>query len=203
MTDIYLIRHGHVDYTPPNPINRDNPLTELGQRMARRVAARCEELRVEMVYASTMLRAGQTADALMARMPHLPRTDTPAFEEISLRDLEEYPGPMPSDDLNSWEDDHFAHANRAMWHRNMEGLEEVWATAREREVERVVIFAHAGPINALLRGFLGQEIVRLRTTWFSIDYTSISCIRRTQDTRWVMWTNDARHIEDLRGEYEA
>jgi len=202
MVDIYLIRHGHVDYTPPNPINRTNPLTELGQRMARRVAERCHELDVQLMYVSTMLRAQQTAEAILQRLSNVPRVDTPAFEEISLRDLEDYPGPLPSDNLNDWSDDHFAHANRTMWHRNMEGLQEVWETARAQEVERVAIVAHAGPINALLRSFLGQEIVRLRTAWFSIDYTSISCIRQSENARWVMWTNDARHIEDLRGEYE-
>ena len=203
MADIYLIRHGHVDYTPPNKITAHNPLTELGQRMARRVAERCVALDPQLVYASTMLRAQQTADAILERLPDVPRIDTPIFQEVSIRDLADFPGEQPPEDLGGWNEEQFAYANRQMWRRIIKGLDEVWETARERELERVALVAHAGPINAILRSFLGEDVVPLRTAWFHLDYTGVSCIRENADGRWVLWTNDARHIEDLRDEYEG
>ena len=198
MTDVYLIRHGHVDYTPPTPITAHNALTPLGHEMASRLAERCATLALQRLFASTMRRARETADAISARLPALERVDMPAFEETSIADLAGFAGTWPSEDLNTWSDEHFRYANERTWERVIAGWEQVQAIVAERHLERVAIISHGGAINALLRHFLGQDVVRLRHSWFDLDYTSLTCLRYNgAGLRSVRWVNDARHVEDL------
>ncbi len=202
MQDIYLLRHAHVDYAPGTPINADNPLTPLGHEMARRLAERCADWDLQRLYASTMRRAQETAAHISARLPDLSRRDTPAFAETSIIDLSGYPGATVTEDLNGWQDDHFAFANEHMWTRVLQGLEDVRAEMEREGLKRVAIVSHGGPINAMIRHALGQEVVRLRTCWIELDWSTTSCLRfapkETGIQAWVRWVNDARHIDDLR-----
>ncbi len=68
----------------------------------------------------------------------------------------------------------------------------------DEELQRVAVVSHAGPINVMLRQFLGGGVVRLRTCWFELDWASTSCLRSTPEGKWVRWVNDARHIDALR-----
>lgn len=198
MTDVFLIRHGHVDYTPPTPITAHNALTPLGHLMAARLAERCATLRLQCLFASTMRRARETADAISRRLPALERVDMLAFEETSIADLEGFEGPRPAEDLNTWSEEHFRYANARTWERVVAGWEQVQALARERQLERVAIVSHGGAINALLRHFVGQDVTRLRHSWFDLDYTSLTCLRYNgSGLGSVRWVNDARHVEDL------
>lgn len=202
MVDIFLFRHAHVDYTPPVQITAHNPLTLLGHRMAAKLAERCDEWDLQYLFVSTMPRAQQTADAISARFPNLLRLDMPEFEEASTRDLVDFPGGPPPEDLHQWQDAHFAQANARMWKRAVRGLDEVLLHCEEQSLERIAIVSHGGPINALLRHWLGQDVVRLRTCWLDIDWTATSCLRYTPGKMWIeksiRWINDARHIDDLR-----
>ncbi|MBM3188325.1 MAG: histidine phosphatase family protein [Chloroflexi bacterium] len=202
MMDIYLFRHAHVDYRPPAPITAHNPLTPLGHRMAERLARRCDEWELQYLFASTMLRAQQTADAISQRFPSLPRLDMREFEETSITDLAGFPGELPDEDLMVWGEHHYAYANDLMWQRVIAGWDIVLQTMTSQGLERAAIVAHGGSINILLRHFLGEETVRLRTCWFELDWSSASCLRLTSEAgaikSWVRWVNDARHIEDLR-----
>lgn len=202
MVDIYLFRHAHVDYRPPAPITAHNPLTPLGHQMAERLARRCEGWELQYLFVSTMLRAQQTARAIAKRFPHIPWRDMPEFEESSIRDLEGFDGELPDEDLLQWREEHFAYANEVMWRRVIAGWEEVQRVIAAKGLERVAIVGHGGSLNILLRHFLGGDIVRLRTCWFDLDWTSTSCLRITADggpiQRWIRWVNDASHIDDLR-----
>jgi broad specificity phosphatase PhoE len=196
--DLFLFRHSHVDYIPPAQITAHNPLTPLGHEMAARLAERCDDWDLQFLFNSTMLRARQTADAISACFPNLPRIEMPEFEETSITDLEGFPGELPVEDLTQWEDAHYAYANEHMWARVECGLEKVRRIIEERGLERVAIVAHGGSINVVLRHFMGSELQRLRTCWFDLDWTATSCLRYNETLRWVRWVNDARHIDDLR-----
>ena len=197
MVDVYLLRHGHVDYTPPAQITRRNPLTPLGHTMAARLARRCDEWDLQFIFVSQMLRAQQTANAISMRFPDVPRVDMPEFEEVSLADLMDYRGTLPAEDMHTWEDEHFAHGNRRMWERVLGGWSQVRRFVDSEGLQRVAIIAHEGPFNALIRHFLGQEPTELRQCWLTLGHASASCLRYSADRRWIRWTNDGRHVEDL------
>jgi broad specificity phosphatase PhoE len=198
MVDIYLFRHAHVDYTPPIAITEHNPLTEVGHQMAASLAERCDEWDLQHLFVSTMLRAQQTADAISTRFPRLPRTDMVEFEETSLRDLEGYPGAAPPEDLRYWAAPHFGYANPRLWDRVQRGYRRVLQVVEEHALERVAIVSHGGPINLLLRCFLGYDDPNIDTCWFEVDWASSHCLRYTPTRRSIRWVNDARHIDGFR-----
>lgn len=201
MHDIYLLRHAHVEYAGVASTGA-LPLSPLGHCMAERLAARCVGWDVQRLYVSTMRRAQETADHISARRPGLPRLDLDALAETNIEDLRGYPGSHPPEDLLCWTDDHFCHANERMWARAVGALADVRADMDRFGLERVAIVSHGGPINALIRYALGQEVVRLRTCWLELDWSATSCLRFNPKEHgiqgWVRWVNDARHIDDLR-----
>lgn len=199
MVDIILMRHAHVDYTPPNQITAHNALTPLGQEMAQRLAERCDEFGLELLVASPFRRTQETAAPIRARWPELPYLVMPEFAEVSIDDLADYAGETPVEDLLAWSDDHFDHGNTAMWRRVLRGWTRLQEIIAERGVERVGLISHGGPLNVIVRHVLGQDatVARIRNAWIKIDYAATSCVRYVDDSRGVVWLNDARHIEDL------
>lgn len=205
MIDVFLFRHSHVDYRPPIELTAHNPLTPLGHRLAALLAERCDEWDLQHLFVSTMPRAQQTADAISARFPGLPRLNMPEFCESNADDLADFDGPLPPEDMNAWQDAHFAHANLRTWERVARGWEQMHRIIAEKGLERVAVVSHGGAINIMVRLFLGQQdITRLRSAWFEVDWTATTCLRYGSDYagvgRSVRWVNDARHIDPLRAE---
>jgi len=202
VVDVFLLRHSHVDYTSPEGMTPDSPLTPLGHQMAARLAKRCSTWDLQYLFVSTVVRAQQTADAISARVPELPRMDMSEFEEARLSDLEDYPGELPSEDQASWNGDHFRQGFAHMWGRVTAGWKKVRALVEEGALERVAILSHGGTMNILLQHFQGHDASALDRCWFRLDWTAASCISYVvQDGtlhKWVRWVNDTRHIDDLR-----
>lgn len=199
MTDYFLIRHAHVDYCPPAQITAHNPLTPLGHQMAALLAERCVDMGLQYLFVSTFRRCQETAAPISVALPDLPRIDLSELTETHIGDLAGYSGEMPSEDLRTWQDAHYAYANEAMWCRARAGWEQVQRIARERELERVGIVTHGGPINAILRHHMGEDgVVRLRVCWIDLDWSAVSCVRDKGTRRSVRFVNDARHIDPLR-----
>jgi len=202
MVDIFLFRHAHVDYEPPAQVTAHNPLTPLGCQMAARLAQRCDEWDLQYLFVSTMLRAHQTAEAISERFPDLPRLDMAEFEELSIDDLEGYPGRMPPEDLRRWNDAHFDYAGRRSWGRVKAGWERALRVVEERSLERVAILSHEGPLNTMLRLFMGEDAHRPPSWRCAFGWTATSCLRYAPEDSWVQrsirWVNDIRHIDDLR-----
>ncbi len=198
MVDIYLLRHAHVDYAPPNQITAHNPLTPLGQEMARRLAERCEAFELDLLVSSPMRRTQETAMPLRERRPDLPYLVMPDFAEVSIADLEGYPGELPPEDLLAWEDEHFSYGNAQMWRRVLAGWSRLHEIVAERGAQRVALVSHGGPLNVIVRHVLGLDnVARLREAWVKIDYAATSCVRYEKGSQGVVWLNDARHVEDL------
>jgi len=202
MVDVYLLRHAHVDYAPPAQITAHNPLTSLGHKMAARLAERCEGWDLQYLFVSTMLRAQQTADAISQRFPNLPRLDMPELVEVSFDDLQGFLGQLPSEDMYTWEEPHWAYARLVRWERVTAGWKKIQRIIEVQRLERVAIVCHGGPINALLWHFLWKNIDRLvdkkPDCWFELDWAATSCLSYTAERRWLHWVNDAQHIDDLR-----
>lgn len=84
VTHLFLVRHGETDYNRQGIVQGrgvDAPLNELGRRQARALAARAGGLELDVIYASTLIRARQTAQSVALENQNKPL--------IYLRDLEE------------------------------------------------------------------------------------------------------------------
>lgn len=201
MVDVYLIRHAHVDYSEGVPIAAHNPLTDLGLEMAERLARRAMGWGLEYVFSSTMPRARQTAAAIRARIPHLAYREMDELRELYGADLAGYDGGDPVDDLRAWTEEQFAHAGRSLYGRVERAWDVIRSTVAECGLERVAVVAHGGTLNVLLRQFQGMAWDSARPCFFELDWASVSAIRYSHDDprRYILWVNDARHIDDLRG----
>ena len=66
---LYVARHGQTAWNAENKIcgTTDLPLNELGQAQAKELAEKCGAYKIDLIIASTMLRARQTAAAVAER----------------------------------------------------------------------------------------------------------------------------------------
>ena len=110
---------------------------------------------LQHLFVSTMPRAQQTANAISARFPGLPRLNMPEFCESNVDDLADFDGPPPPENMNAWEDAHFSHANLRTWERVARGWEQMHQVIAEKGLERVAVVSHGGAINIMVRLFLG------------------------------------------------
>ncbi|MHB0859020.1 MAG: histidine phosphatase family protein [Anaerolineae bacterium] len=197
MTDVYLFRHAHVDYTPPAAITAHNPLTPLGHQMAARLAERCDALELQCLFASTLTRAQQTADAITARFPDLPRIDMPEFAETNYGDLDQYPDELPDEDMNLWEYEHLVFATARTFERVVIGWNKVCQVIDMQGLKRVGIVSHGNALSTLIHHFIGAESIAVTGHWFIFDWASTSCLRFEGDRRWVRWVNESNYVKDL------
>ena len=67
---IYVARHGQTEWNALNKTcgTTDIPLTELGLRQAEELADKVENLGIDLIIASTLIRAQQTAEAVSRRI---------------------------------------------------------------------------------------------------------------------------------------
>src|SRR5262249_37188292 len=83
--DLYLIRHADAvpRETPGYEDDWSRPLTEAGHEQARALGAlfRRQDLHLDVVVTSPLLRARETADGLIAELPE-PRPELEVFDEI-------------------------------------------------------------------------------------------------------------------------
>lgn len=77
---ILFVRHGQAVGDHPDD---DPPLSDLGRNQAEAVAQRLSALRFDAIYASTMARAAQTADAIRSHHPDTPFESRPDLREVS------------------------------------------------------------------------------------------------------------------------
>ena len=166
---VLLARHGETDWNAERRFqgHADRPLNERGRAQAEALAARLERVRLAAVYASTLLRARQTAE-IVAR-PH-------GLEVRTRSDLKEV-------DVGSWSGlttseaaarypDHFVRwrdKGRPGWHGG-----ETYEQVRDRALgavleigtlhvaEIALVVAHGGTIRALLATALGIDVHEYR-----------------------------------------
>lgn len=164
MTTILLARHGESDWNRERRWqgHADRPLTDRGREQARALAARLADFRLDAVYASDLLRARATAEAVTAprglevqTVPELREVDVGSwsgatrdearvlFPEDYARWLEGGPG---------WRD---GESYQAMSERV---LAAVWKIVATHEDGRVLVVSHGGPIRAIHAAALGMDI---------------------------------------------
>lgn len=174
--EIYLIRHAEVDYaraTDPATVR----LTPRGVEQAKRVAEHLAERDVQLLCASTMVRAEMTADAVTDRLPDLLRWDLEELEEMSAADMEGQPeaGPLTS----TWNPEMVRLGLERTWVRVMAAWTRIRIYAETYGIERVAIITHGYVIKLMLLNWLGYDWRAHDRYRFPVDFAS--CTRVTLD----------------------
>ena len=80
---IYVARHGQTEWNALNKTcgTTDVPLTELGLQQAEELADKCENLGIDLIISSTLIRAQQTAAAVSRRIGVPVQTDSRIVEQ--------------------------------------------------------------------------------------------------------------------------
>lgn len=77
---LYFVRHGQAFHDPDTP---DPPLSNLGVVQAKKTAKRLAETHFDYAYVSSLRRARQTADEILAPHPNVKRVITDDIQEVS------------------------------------------------------------------------------------------------------------------------
>ena len=155
MTTLILVRHGQAR-SSDGSYDYETPLSDLGRRQAAAVAdGLATEAPFAAVYTSPLARAVETAAPLCERLGVEPTVDSRLREfelgEMSVPDfIEDRP------DLLVWQSDHRGRPDGGTLGEFAARLASFGDDISERHVgERVVVTAHAGTIDAVLRWAIG------------------------------------------------
>ncbi len=198
MPEFLIIRHGQsqADLEDRYEGRADFPLTDLGCAQARQMARWvAEHYPPDVIYASPLIRAAETAQILAAQM-HL----SVQFEE----DLMEWNNGVLAGLLRAEADQKYPPpATPRKPHECVEGgetdiafrarAEMVWSRLLHQTPEnhRVAIVAHGGIINQLFLCFL--QMPMQPDLWLGTGDTGIHLWRVRGNTRWVLLGNSMVH----------
>ena len=159
MTRMIFVRHGQSVGNLNGRFlgNYDGELTGLGRRQAERAAEYLKEEKIDIAYASDLVRAYETGAIIAAPHGLVPIKDKKLreifagkWENEEFSKIEElYP-----DDWKLWREDIFAsrptggESVSELFHRI---TSEVWSIASENDGKTVLVATHATPIRALMR----------------------------------------------------
>lgn len=209
MTHLYLIRHGDATTTSTNPLE-DPRLTTLGIAQAERLRDRLAgsgEIRADVLIASTMLRARQTAEILAPALglPILYDDDVqewrfPEDENLNVDEYVEYFKSIPHDQKPFFQIIPGAESWVQFMLRACSSLNRL---TRQYEGKTIVVVCHGGVIDASFHYFLHLSTLHLPPTYFDTHNTSITHWYRSSDEGdyppgWTLERyNDIMHLRDL------
>ena len=198
-TEVLLIRHGRsADIVPGTPESKDPPLHEVGLEQAARLANRLRPKRIDAVYASTLSRAIQTADAI-AQERGLDVTQRHELREVELGEWEngEFRRRAAAGD-EQW----LAFAESGRWETIPGAERDGEFRARVAGAVDGIVAAHAGEVVAVvchggvINGYLA-ELFGLHASFFcTIENTSVTVVRTNRHGRVVVAVNDCHHLYD-------
>lgn len=197
--ELVLVRHAlpvRIDATPDGA-PADPELSPRGWEQAERLVEALTLDGVDALYTSPSRRARETATPLERALGRTAEVDDGLAEfdsgdssYVPVEELKAAGDPrwtaLVHGDLYSHDVDPVAFRARV--------VEAVERIAARHPGGRVVLFSHAGAINAAAGAVLGQE----RTIWFAPDYCSINRIAAARDgRRGVVSLNETGHVRDL------
>ena len=197
--ELVLVRHAlpvRIDATPDGA-PADPGLAPRGRVQAERLVAALGLDDVDALYTSPSRRARETAAPLEQALGRTAEVDD-GLAEFDTGDSSY----VPVEELKASGDPRWA----ALVHGDLYSRDVDPVAFRARVVAaveriaarhpggRVVLFSHAGAINAATGAVLGQE----RTIWFAPAYCSISRIAAARDgRRGIVSLNETGHVRDL------
>jgi len=202
-TEILLVRHGQQEVISDPTKSREErtnpPLSAVGRRQAKVVAAALAEEDIAAVYTSTLSRARDTGAAIAAHHD-LETRQVPGIEEIGLfNDLPAGGTPLSADQQlwagaaalfsknRTWDSYPMGETSLEFRRRVVTGIESVVA---RHSGEVVVIACHGGVINTYLAWTLGLA----QDMWFLPAHASISRFRALGTQRPLISVNERTHL---------
>ena len=202
-TEVLLVRHGQqeviADPTKTREERTNPPLSAVGRRQAKVVAAALAEEDIAAVYTSTLSRARDTGAAIAAHHD-LEIQQVPGIEEIGLfQNLTDSNAPLGADPRlwagaaalfsrnRSWDAYPMGETSLEFRRRVVTGIESVVA---QHTGEIVVIACHGGVINTYLAWTLGLP----QDMWFLPAHASISRFRALGALRSLISVNERTHL---------
>lgn len=215
MTHLYLIRHGeavcNVDQDAPTAgMNGDLGLTDLGKLQAERLRERLAatgEIVADVLIASTLLRARQTAE-IIAPAIGLPITWDDEVQELRVGEIDGVPWRAIAHTVPDFRAEPFRPLSPGgeNWPqfvlRVATALERI---AREHEGKTIVVVCHGGVIDSSFVIFSGLSSVVFPSLDLATRNTSITHWERRaengQPPRWRLRVyNDDLHVRDIGAE---
>jgi len=199
---LILVRHGETEWNRQHRYQGQAglPLNEVGLQQAGLLAARLESEDVDVIYASDLDRAVQTAQVIAGRHGLPVRVDQ-RLREMSFGDWEglsyaEIRAGWP-DGLNAWVNDSLSAAPPGG-----ETLAEVAARMQSflddvivRGGRAILVVSHGGPLRVLLCLALGLDV---QAHWrFRIDTASVSELQVYTEDAVLVRMNDTCHLQDV------
>lgn len=195
--DLILVRHALPVRAEPVDGVADPGLADRGREQAARLPEALRHDRITAAYTSPAARARQTGEPVLSAL---------GLEATVLHGIAEFDHGsgvyVPVEELKA--------ANDPMWQRLQAGqlyTDDVDPVAFRQQVvdaveqvvadhpgETVVLFTHAGAVNA----YTGHLLEREKPIWFAPDYAGITRIRASRDgRRAVRSLNETGHVRDL------
>ena len=209
MTHLYLIRHGDATTTSTNPLE-DPRLTTLGVAQAERLRDRLAaggELKADVLIASTMLRARQTAEIIAPALglpilydDEIQEWRFPGDETLNVDEYVEHLKTIPHDQKPFFQVIPGAESWVQFMLRACSALNRI---TQQYEGKTLVLVCHGGVVDASFHFFLRLSTLHLPPTYFSTHNTSLTHWYRTLDegSGAASWTlecyNDIMHLRDL------
>lgn len=195
--ELILVRHARPEHIIDADGPADPPLTEIGHRQARAVAAWLAAEPFDALYTSPMVRARQTA-APLERLLGLEATAVHGVREYDAADTSYVPIEVMRADKDAWRRYVLEEADidrTAFGQEVADALEDLIDRHRG---QRIVVVCHGGVINAWAARVLGIA----PTLFFNPDYTSVNrFMAASSGERSVVSLNETAHLRgapDLR-----
>lgn len=207
--DIYVVAHTQSRHHVEKRIGGwyDSELTDLGRRQAKAVAKRIHDLvgasRPVELYASDLLRAAQTAEAIAVRLA-TPVLSTPDLRERSLGVAGGQPQswldrlPPPSRDADRMDDREGiegAETRREFATRIYRAMEQVIASDSQAQV----VVTHGGALTFVIAAWIGLPLQAAGWVQFRSNAGGITHLREDDRSfdRVVMSLNDRTHLDGV------
>ena len=209
-TELVLVRHGEQQIDPASARAGDMvdpPLSERGQAQARLVGERFATERIDVVYASPLLRALHTGQQIARHHGLTPIVDAEIREVEIFRDMPQDQTPMEffgrqrllgirSRMMATQRWDVYPHSESSFefQRRVCNAIEGILAV---HPGQRIAVACHGGVINAYLGWVLGID----RDMWFRPAHTAVNVLRARDHIRAVETINDVHHLRTAEGEF--
>lgn len=203
VTSVLAVRHGETAWNRETRIQGqlDIPLSPLGAAQARRLAQALDGQGVEVIYASDLARARQTADAVAQQLglavqlePGLRERGFGLFEGLTWAEIETR-WPAESERWRRRDPQFAAQGGESLQDFYARAVGAVEALASRHPGQTVLIVAHGGVLDCLYRAAARQSLQAART--WTLGNASINRLLYSQSGLTLVGWNDDNHLAGL------
>lgn len=211
--ELLLVRHGDAipdaDEIIPSGVYDDLPLSKKGREQAQALSERLKQTSIDAAYCSPLRRCRETAAPLLEKKGLHP-TIVEGIKEVKVGGSVDHAIPSGDDPetlkrltqalrerhneiirlagaTGSWDSIEGSEPSKGFRKRVVTAIDQIVSQHRG---ERVIIFAHAGVINAYVAEVLDQP----KEFFFPCANTSITIVRAWQEQRVLFVLNDVGHL---------